>query len=62
MDLRIAKLLRYGRTRTNVGLDVYNAFNSNVPLGYINTFGATWQRPNSILDARFVKVSAQIDF
>jgi hypothetical protein len=24
IDLRIAKILRVGRTRTNVGLDIYN--------------------------------------
>ena len=62
LDLRFAKLLRYGKTRMNVGLDVYNALNSNVPLGYITVYGATWGRPNSVLDARFAKISAQIDF
>jgi hypothetical protein len=62
VDLRIAKLLRFGRTRANVGIDVYNVMNSNVPLSYVNTFGATWMNPASILDARFAKVSAQIDF
>jgi hypothetical protein len=62
VDFRVAKLLRFGRTRTNVGLDIYNLTNSNVPLTYNNTYGATWQRPNSILDARFVKLSAQFDF
>ena len=62
VDLRIAKLLRFGRTRANVGIDVYNLTNSNVPLGYTNTLGATWMNPTSVLDARFAKVSAQIDF
>jgi hypothetical protein len=62
LDLRFAKLLRYGKTRMNVGLDVYNALNSNAPLGYITVYGATWARPNSVLDARFAKISAQIDF
>ena len=60
--LRIAKLLKFGRTRTNVGVDVYNLFNSNVALGYVTTYGATWRNPNSVLDARFAKVSAQFDF
>jgi hypothetical protein len=62
IDLRIAKLLRFGRTRTNVGIDIYNLTNSNVPLGYTNTFGGSWRNPTSVLDARFAKVSAQIDF
>ena len=41
---------------------VYNLFNSNVPLTYVTTYGTTWRNPNSILDARFAKISAQIDF
>jgi hypothetical protein len=62
VDMRIAKILRFGGTRTNVGLDIYNLFNSNVPLTYVTTYGATWGRPQSVLDARFAKVSAQFDF
>jgi hypothetical protein len=62
VDMRIAKLLRFGRTRANVGLDIYNLFNSNVPLTYVTTYGTTWGRPQSVLDARFAKISAQFDF
>ena len=62
VDMRVAKLLKFGRTRTNVGFDIYNLFNSNVPIGYVTTYGATWRNPNSVLDARFAKVSAQFDF
>ena len=62
VDMRIAKILRFGRTRTNVGLDIYNLFNSNVPLTYVNVYGTTWGNPQSVLDARFAKFSAQIDF
>jgi hypothetical protein len=62
VDMRIAKLLRFGRTRTNIGLDIYNLFNSNVPLTYVNVYGTTWGRPQSVLDARFAKISAQVDF
>jgi hypothetical protein len=29
VDFRIAKLLRFGRTRTNVGVGIYNLFNAN---------------------------------
>jgi hypothetical protein len=62
VDMRVAKLLRFGRTRANVGLDIYNLLNSNVPLTYVTTYGTTWGRPQSVLDARFAKISAQIDF
>ncbi len=65
IDMRFAKILRFGRTRTTVGLDVYNITNSNAILTYNQTFVPTtdtWLRPNSVLQARFMKVSAQMDF
>ena len=34
VDFRVAKILRFGRTRTNVGVDVYNLFNANPALTY----------------------------
>ena len=62
LDMRIAKILRYGRTRTNVMLEFYNIFNSSTVLTQSNTFGAAWQRPQSALPARFVKFGVQFDF
>jgi len=62
LDVRFAKILKFGRVRTNIGVDLYNVLNSNVPLTYVTTYGSTWGNPNSILDARFAKVSAQLDF
>jgi hypothetical protein len=64
LDLRVAKILRLGRARTGVNLDLYNLFNSNAVLTQNNTFaGATpWQQPQSILLPRFAKVSVQVDF
>jgi hypothetical protein len=62
LDLRVGKILRFGRTRTTVNLDLYNVFNGNNVLTMNNTFGPAWQRPNSIMLARFAKVSAQFDF
>jgi hypothetical protein len=65
IDMRFAKVLRFGRTRTTVGFDVYNIANSAAILTYNQTFVSTtntWLRPNSVLQARFVKLSAQVDF
>jgi hypothetical protein len=65
IDMRFAKVLRFGRTRSTVGLDLYNITNSNAVLTYNQTFApntTTWLRPTSVLQARFVKVSAQVDF
>jgi hypothetical protein len=61
LDLRVAKILRFGRNRTNVGVDIYNALNGNSPLSLNSAFGA-WQQPNEILLARFVKLNVQFDF
>jgi len=71
IDLRVAKILRFGRTRTNVGFDIYNVTNSNPVLTYNQAFNPTinttnpsanWLAPQSTLQPRFVKFSAQIDF
>jgi hypothetical protein len=62
VDFRVAKILRFGRQRAQIGVDVFNLMNSNVPQGYIQTFGATWLRPTSVMDARFARISGQIDF
>ena len=64
VDLRIAKVLRFGRTRTSVGVDVYNLFNSSTVLNYNTAFnpGGTWLTPTSVVAPRFAKISASIDF
>ena len=65
VDMRFAKVLRFGRTKTLVGFDVYNISNSAAVLTYNQTFSpatTTWLRPQSVLQARFVKIGAQVDF
>jgi hypothetical protein len=61
VDLRFAKILKYGRTRTAANLDLFNAFNRNTALTLNNTY-ASWQLPQSILQARLIKISVQFDF
>jgi len=36
--------------------------NANPVLTYNEAFTATWLRPNSVLQSRFMKVSAQFNF
>ena len=64
LDLRFAKLLRVARTRTLVGVDLYNVMNSAAVLSYNQSFipGGTWLTPTSIMSARFAKLSVQFDF
>ena len=69
-DLRLAKIVRFGRTRANVGFDLYNVLNSAPVLTYDQSFvlpsaaapEGSWLRPTSILQPRFAKFSVQIDF
>jgi hypothetical protein len=61
LDLRLAKILRVAQTRTTVGVDIANIFNSNAVLTENAAFAA-WRRPQSILTARFAKLTLQFDF
>jgi hypothetical protein len=64
IDFRIAKIIRYGRTRTQIGLDVYNLTNTDVVTTYNESFvaGGSWLRPTAIQPARYARISAQFDF
>jgi hypothetical protein len=68
LDLRFAKIVRFGSARTTINFDLYNAFNANTILTYNNAFAVaptgavTWQQPTQILQARFFKIGAQLDF
>jgi hypothetical protein len=71
MDFRAGKILRFGRTRSLVAIDVYNLFNANPGLTYQQTFapptatqpaGATWFNPQTLLSPRFVRFNVTVDF
>ncbi len=64
LDLRLAKILRYRRSRTVVGVDIYNVLNSNGVLTYNNTFvpGGPWLQPLTVLAPRMFKITAELDW
>src|SRR5688572_6533732 len=65
IDFRIAKIFRYGRTRSQIGVDIYNALNNDFATSQTQTFSTTstaWLRPTAIIPARYAKISAQFDF
>ena len=64
MDFRVSKIFRYGRTRTQVGLDIYNLTNTDVVTTYNQTFvpGGAWLAPTGIQPARYAKLNVQFDF
>jgi hypothetical protein len=67
VDMRFAKVLRFGKTRTNIGLDLYNLFNANTPTTYETVYdpatnGARWMQPTAVLLPRFMRFNVQVDF
>jgi hypothetical protein len=65
VDMRFGKILRFGRTRANVAMDLYNMFNSNVGTAFnqgFGTNGATWLRPTAVLNPRFARFNVTFDF
>jgi hypothetical protein len=61
LDIRIAKIVRVGALRTTLNFDLYNALNVDTALALNNAY-ASWQRPQSIILARFAKLGLQLDF
>jgi hypothetical protein len=65
VDMRFAKILRLGRTRANIGLDLYNLLNANTGTAFNQAFGtdgSTWLRPTGVLNPRFVRFNVTFDF
>jgi Carboxypeptidase regulatory-like domain len=67
LDVRVAKLFRYRRTRLQAGVDIYNVMNADVVTTYSAGYApppttVVWPTPATILAARYVKISVQADF
>ena len=64
VDMRFGKILKFGKTRANVGVDIYNLLNSAAVLSYNQSFipNGAWLIPTSEMSARFAKLSVQFDF
>ena len=64
IDLRVGKSIRVSTYRTSVNLDIFNALNEDPVLSLNNTFGGAtpWLTPQSIMQGRLLKISAQFDF
>ncbi|MBI4263438.1 MAG: TonB-dependent receptor [Acidobacteria bacterium] len=61
LDLRFGKVVRAGRARAVISVDLYNALNTDAVLTANESF-AVWLRPTEILSARLAKISLQLDF
>jgi hypothetical protein len=71
VDMRFAKIVRFGRTRTDIGVDLNNLFNTNYATGFNTTYTydldntprpTGWGTPTSIYTPRFVRLNLTVNF
>jgi hypothetical protein len=67
VDMRFAKIFRFAGRRTDVGVDLYNLFNSNVTTSYQQTYeyrtnGAAWLTPTAIAAPRLARFHVTLNF
>jgi hypothetical protein len=77
IDMRFAKIVRFGRTRTDIGVDINNLFNTSYATGFNQTyvqgtnptssdnFGprpSGWATPSSLAFPRFVRFNLTFNF
>jgi len=67
LDMRFAKVVRFSGKRIDVGMDLYNLFNSNVATAYQQTYeyatnGASWLNPTAIAAPRLARFNVTLNF
>jgi hypothetical protein len=67
MDMRFAKIIRLRGKRTDIGIDLYNLFNSNVTTSYQQTYeyatnGKAWLTPTGIASPRLARFNVTVNF
>jgi hypothetical protein len=67
VDFRFAKILRFGGTRSTIGVDLFNAFNADTAIAVNNNFSPTatpnpWLVPTNVLSPRFTRFQITFDF
>jgi hypothetical protein len=71
VDMRLAKILRFGRTRTDIGVDIFNLLNTNYATSFNTTYvygtdntprPSGWSTPTAIYTPRFVRLNFTVNF
>jgi hypothetical protein len=71
VDMRFAKILRFGQTRTDIGVDLSNLLNTNYATTWENAYqysigntaqGGTWNQPTAVYAPRFVRLNFTVNF
>jgi len=72
-DMKFAKNIRFANRRLQLGVDLYNIFNSDAVTGYNGTYtidnpatptveANTWLQPTSLISPRYMRFQLQFDF
>ena len=66
-DMRFAKVIRFAGRRADVGIDLYNIFNTSDPTAFQETFdyatnGATYMQPTGLVSPRFARFNLTFNF
>jgi hypothetical protein len=68
LDMRFAKILRFGQRRADIGVDLYNVFNTNDTTAYDQNYdyvvanGGEWLLPTTIVRPRYVRFNVTFSF
>jgi hypothetical protein len=71
VDMRFAKVVRFGSRRADIGVDLANLLNTNYATTWDNTYqysigntanGGTWSNPTAIYAPRFVRLNFTVNF
>ena len=67
VDFRVAKIMRAGGRRVDLGVDLYNVLNTNFATAYEQTYeyrtnGAAWLQPTSIAAPRLARLHLTLSF
>ena len=71
VDMRVAKIFRFGKTRVDVGVDGENLFNTNYATAYSGTYqfstgntatGGTWNNPTTLYPPRYARLNFTVSF
>jgi len=67
VDMRFAKVLRFKTFRGEIGMDLYNLFNTADPATFQETFnyatnGDTYMRPLTVVSPRFARFNLTVNF
>jgi hypothetical protein len=67
VDMRFAKVLKFRGRRADIGVDLYNLFNTSSASTFIETYdfatnGATYLQPNALVPPRFARINLTVNF